>query len=367
MGTQLMAIADEPDVTSTSSRYCAHCGHPATEGSFCRECGNPVETPTAAPPPRPPTDFSKSAPPLPPPSSSPRPHIVLIAAGGALGLVAVAVAVIILLSSSGSDAGHAYSQRLTTALAPLVAANNALSSSLQSLHGTDTRAATSAASQAQQAVVAARGAVAVLTVPTGSVQLSQQAQQALAQEGGYVQAVSATLSRPSSDNISQLQPLVTGAQSALVPLASVAPGASASLTGTAALNSWATSRIAAAARAAAAAARKAQQRAIQLAAGRAQAGPGSSSSGSSSSGSSGSSGSGEDLSVSRDCGNGVTAGPNTTCPFATSVRAAWQAAPGDFNNVDVYSAATNTTITMNCGPSGSGIVCTGGNNASVSW
>jgi hypothetical protein len=62
------------------------------------------------------------------------------------------------------------------------------------------------------------------------------------------------------------------------------------------------------------------------------------------------------------CGDGLTAGPNTTCPFAENVRVAYeQTGPGA---VTVYSPVTNATYQMSCsyGPS---VVCTGGNNASV--
>ena len=93
-------------------------------------------------------------------------------------------------------------------------------------------------------------------MPSGSTQLSQQAQQALTAEGGYLQAVSATLSDPTSANAAQLQPLATSTSTAMVPLASVAPGAQTSLSGTDGLNGWAAARVAAAARAQAAATRR---------------------------------------------------------------------------------------------------------------
>ena len=61
------------------------------------------------------------------------------------------------------------------------------------------------------------------------------------------------------------------------------------------------------------------------------------------------------------------AGPNTTFPFAINVHDAWLAAPGSTNTLQVYSPVTHLTYTMNCAPAGSGITCSGGNNASVSW
>jgi hypothetical protein len=192
-------------------------------------------------------------------------------AGGLVGVAAVAVAfaAVILLSGGSTNAGAAYRQKLTATLAPVLVANDALSSSLQSLNATNTAAAQSATSQAQAAIVGARGAVAVLTVPGASTQLSQQTQQALAQESGYLQAVSATLAAPTSSNAAQLQPLASSASSALVPLASVAPGIQDSLTGTDNLNHWVGGAVAQGNRESAAAARAtaaAQRRAVAQAA-----------------------------------------------------------------------------------------------------
>ncbi|MGZ6662630.1 MAG: hypothetical protein ACXVHL_35490, partial [Solirubrobacteraceae bacterium] len=98
------------------------------------------------PPPTPPSRHASNPPSSNPPSSAPpsntpsRFRSVLIAAGGALGLVAIALAAII-LSGSGSNANAVYHQKLTGALAPVLAANTTLSSSLQSLSGTDTTTA----------------------------------------------------------------------------------------------------------------------------------------------------------------------------------------------------------------------------------
>lgn len=61
------------------------------------------------------------------------------------------------------------------------------------------------------------------------------------------------------------------------------------------------------------------------------------------------------------CGGGVTVGPNTSCPFAQSVRSAY---PGSDTPFEVHSSVTGQTYTMRC-TTGSPHVCTGGNNASV--
>lgn len=61
------------------------------------------------------------------------------------------------------------------------------------------------------------------------------------------------------------------------------------------------------------------------------------------------------------CGGDLSVGPNTSCPFAESVRSAY---PGSNAAFSVYSSVTGRTYTMRC-TTGSPHVCTGGNNASV--
>jgi hypothetical protein len=61
------------------------------------------------------------------------------------------------------------------------------------------------------------------------------------------------------------------------------------------------------------------------------------------------------------CGGDLSVGPNTSCPFAESVRSAY---PGSDTAFSVYSSVTGRTYTMRC-TTGSPHVCTGGNNASV--
>jgi hypothetical protein len=68
-----------------------------------------------------------------------------------------------------------------------------------------------------------------------------------------------------------------------------------------------------------------------------------------------------------DCGNGVFAGPNTSCPFALSVHSAWQDAGGSPDSVRAFSPVTNQSYTMHCDSSGGRVTCTGGNNASVTF
>ena len=92
-------------------------------------------------------------------------------------------------------------------------------------------------------------------------------------------------------------------------------------------------------------------------------GGGAGSSGSSSAGaSSGSSGGSGGSGAVSSCGDGVSVGPNTSCPFAFRVADAYRSSSASV--VDVYSPVTGRTYTMTC-TSGSPHVCTGGNDASV--
>lgn len=66
-----------------------------------------------------------------------------------------------------------------------------------------------------------------------------------------------------------------------------------------------------------------------------------------------------------NCGNGVTAGPNTSCAFAQNVASAYSG-PGSDTEV-VYSPATGQSYTMNYTESGDFVSATGGNDASVTF
>jgi len=64
-----------------------------------------------------------------------------------------------------------------------------------------------------------------------------------------------------------------------------------------------------------------------------------------------------------DCGGGVRAGPNTSCPFALNVADEYDST-GGATRIYVHSPTTGETYRMTCSE-GSPNVCTGGNNASV--
>jgi heat shock protein HslJ len=69
-----------------------------------------------------------------------------------------------------------------------------------------------------------------------------------------------------------------------------------------------------------------------------------------------------DPSSETSCGGGLAVGPDTTCAFAENVRSAYDGSgPG---TVMAYSPVTNRTYAMTCS-TGSSVVCTGGDNASV--
>ena len=65
----------------------------------------------------------------------------------------------------------------------------------------------------------------------------------------------------------------------------------------------------------------------------------------------------------QQCNSTVSAGTNTTCPFALNVASQY-AASGSNTPFSVYSPVTDQDYTMSCAP-GSPVVCTGGNDATV--
>jgi hypothetical protein len=65
------------------------------------------------------------------------------------------------------------------------------------------------------------------------------------------------------------------------------------------------------------------------------------------------------------CGSGLSVNSVTTCPFAANVRSAYYGS-GQAATIDVFSPVTEKTYSMNC-TAASPHVCTGGNNARVSF
>lgn len=357
------------DHETAIGHYCSACGA-ACEGRFCSACGYentladiPVTNGSAR-------RFEPSggraavAPAASPaPADPPRSghlRVGLLIGGGLAGLAAVAAAAALLLSGGGAPQGGSYRHQLTEAFAPLVTANQSLSRSLTSLDGSKTsvRSASRAAGQAQSVLDGARGAVTVLQVPAADGALSRQVQQALTEENGYLQAVSSTLTSPAGPSAAQLQTLSTGAQSALVAISGVAPGAGSSLSGADNLQSWAHGAQGAQTAARAKAQRK---QAAKAAAGSSTATPAAPSTPAPSTG-------GASATGSVDCGGGLTAGPHTSCSFAENVQEAWDNAPAGTTDITAYSPVTDQTYTEDCEPNGTGTMCTGvGADNSIWW
>jgi hypothetical protein len=69
----------------------------------------------------------------------------------------------------------------------------------------------------------------------------------------------------------------------------------------------------------------------------------------------------------KNCGDGVSAGPNTSCPFAKNVHDEYFSVPGDSVEIDVHSPVTGKTYTMSCVRTGDRVTCRGGNQAVVKF
>lgn len=79
----------------------------------------------------------------------------------------------------------------------------------------------------------------------------------------------------------------------------------------------------------------------------------------------GSSGITSSMTGTTSCGGELSVGPNTTCPFAANVRAAYEEELGTGSGVVyAYSPVTEKLYEMLC-TAGTPHVCTGGNDASV--
>ncbi len=300
------------------------------------------------------------------PSPGPRPRgkarWALIGGSAAAIAVVVVVLVIVLTGGGGDKSGSQaatgptpaviYQQQVAKVFGPVLGANQAISQRLTSISGTKPDSARLAVRQAQQATTAATGALGALTVPSNQGKLAGDAQQVIDREVAYLAAVSAVLNHPTVAGASQLQTLSSNLTSALDAAGPTIAGDQPTVSGADRLTAWARTTSRKLARLAA------QKRAKAL---RQRASGG----GSSSSGNSGSATASAPHGTS--CGGGVYAGPSTSCSFALNVRDAYEQAPGATASVRVYSPVTDQYYTMDCHPSGSGVTCSGGNNASVTF
>lgn len=381
----------ETSETGSGANFCAECGAPIHGGKFCSNCGTPSGVHQAITPqmaaaalagsePHP-ADASAAEPGnghsalgddgrfaaptgthtivTGPPAAAPAPANRRARATrlaiGAVALAAVAVVLVVVLSSSSGDsnrapsAGTAYKRKVAAVFGPVLGANQQVSAALAAVRGTQPNAARLAVRQAQQATTAATGALGALTVPPGQQGLAGAGQQVLDREVAYLATVAAVLNHPTVAGASQLQTLSSNLTSALSAAGPAIAGQQQTVSGTDRLNSWAHTTSRTLQRRAAAKRAKARSKARS------------------------GSGSGAVAPVTNpynngnNCGDGVYAGPNTSCSFALNVRDAYNGAPGATASIRVYSPVTNRTYTMSCRPSGSGVTCVGANNASVTF
>jgi hypothetical protein len=316
------------------------------------------------PPPTAPPTATYHAPPPPSPqgTSARRGMFVII---GVVVVAAIVLALVLVLfvfssSSSDNDKSAVYRQQLSTSMAPVISANEKLSSALRALHGTNPTLAERRTKAAQDATLGARGALQSLSVPSGSRQLATNARGTLTREDAYLAAVASALSNPASASAAQSQTLAGNLTDALNAIAPAQQDWAPSVSGADTLTTWAPKAVAAKARHAAA---KARQAAARRAAARRRAARRNPSSGQSTVAPLAA----PSLAGGSDCGGGLHAGPNTSCPFAANVRDAYNEAPGARTTVRVFSPVTNQTYTMTCTPAGAGVTCSGGNSASVAW
>lgn len=262
--------------------------------------------------------------------------VLVLAAGG----VALALTV---FSGDDGDAQAQYRDKLDTAMADVVTANRSLSNALGRLRSRPSTSAERAVARAQSATASARGAVNALTVPSGSERLATNARQTLSRQATYLAAVKAALSDPRGPSAGQTQTLAGNLTDAFDIVAPPDADWSQSVSGADNLTAWSQRNVRAAAR-------TRQRRAAKR---RSHAPGGAPTAPAPSNGS--------------DCDGGLRAGPNTSCAFAANVKAAYHEAPGSAATIEVYSPTTGRTYTMSCSPAGSGVTCSGGNDASVSF
>ena len=187
---------------------------------------------------------SVNGPPPPPPlrgtqneDNGKRKVIVAAIAAGLLAIVIAAATVVVLTSNDTAKAKNGdtatYQRQIGTSLQPLVAANVQLSAAMNAADGSAAanNAITVDLKNAQTSLTSTQGAVGIITVPAKGQTLSQQTSQALTQESGYLQVVSATVTDPTSASAAQVQPSATNLISSLIPLNTVAPGAQESVYG----------------------------------------------------------------------------------------------------------------------------------------
>ena len=304
-----------------------------------------VDHPSARPDPFEPHPHS------PPPSGGGRSaaRIAIIAGAAVLVLAAAGIALASTVFSGDDEvaARNEYRTKVNTAMGDVMTANRALSNSLARLRSRRSRNAERAAARAQTATASARGAINALTVPPGSEQLAANARQTLSREAAYLSAVAGALDRPAGPGGRQAPTLAGNLVDALDVVSPTDADWSQTVSGADNLGAWTGRNL------------RAKRRADRRRKDDRNA-PGGSSPGAAAP-------QPAPAAAGTDCGSGLRAGPNTTCGFAANVREAYNDAPGSSATVEVFSPATGRTYTMSCRPAGSGVTCSGGNDASVSF
>jgi hypothetical protein len=370
--------------------FCKSCGTRLAGGRFCPDCGQPIaaiddeilvpdtleeleaermsvsdpvdaaadDAPTEVHTPRPETAAPRrpyEPPVAPAPAAAPRtgrmkPTLVAGLIAG-LVLIAGAGAAVVLLGSKhdGPTPDTAYRAKIASAMGPVLGANRQASDALSRLRGKKVKSSRAsdariAVARAQRVVTLATGAVGAMTIPAGSEQLARDTRQVLDRERAYYADVARVLKKPASESTNGLQESASDLTSALSVAGPTVAGTEPTVTGTSRLANWATII------------RKAQSKRKTV-----------------NGGGTTSTTTTTIVPITRStpggqsCGDGVFAGPNTSCPFAFNTRDAYNDAPGSSATVRVYSPVMDTTYTMSCAPSGSGITCSGANNASVTF
>lgn len=351
---------DECGEAGGTGKFCPSCGHPRAAASVDADDAQTTEDTVVMPvDDADEVDVDERSAPLVTPLSKSRGHRKLLIAAIAVVILLV-VGVLILAAVRRSDrdeATNTHRERLAAIFGPVLGANEEVSDELGKLRGTNPTEALAAVGTAKDETTRAKGALSSLSTPEGSGSITKDAQQVLDREESYLAAVEAVLLDPSSPTLSQLATLESNLTTAFSAAGPSVAGESDSVRGVQTLVRWAPSAVAAKARARAIRVREAAAR--RRAAARTAATATAAATSVAPTSAFGGNGT--------DCGGGLVAGPRTSCPFAAIVRTAYFDAPGSAATVNAYSPVTGQTYVMNCAPAGSGITCSGGNNASVAF
>jgi hypothetical protein len=183
--------------------------------------------------------------PLPPPRNDNGKTRVIIVGIVALVVALVSAATVVVITSNSARQAKGgntatYQRQLDAAFQPLIESNQRLSVAMDAADGS--RSANNAIkvslTNAQATVTATQGAVGAIVVPVKDTALGQQTSQALTQENGYLQVVSATFVDPSSASAAQVQPSAANLVSALIPLDTVVPNGQKSVFGVTNFYNW---------------------------------------------------------------------------------------------------------------------------------